>query len=146
MEMSETEQKLPQRIPVLSKRLKLSEDGNEGVLLGMKCRSCGEQFFGAPRFCLKCASGDLQPVELSKKGTLYSYTTVWAPSPGWEGAVPYIIGQVELPEGPRINAEIVDCSKDIIKIGMTMELALRVGGKDENGNEIVVYKWKPTPG
>lgn len=141
--MNEAEQKSTQRIPVLSNRLKLLGDGTQGVLLGRKCKSCGAHFFGSPRFCLKCTSSELQPVELSQEGTLYTYTIVRMAPPGWQGSVPYLLGVVKLPEGPRVTAELVDCSEGTVKVGMPMELTVRVGGKDKQGNEVVVYKWKP---
>ena len=141
--MSETEQKTPQRIPVSRDRLKLLGDGTEGVLLGTKCKSCGAHFSGSRRFCVNCTSDEVEPVELSKEGTLYSYTVVWAPPAGWTGDVPYILGQVRLAEGVSILSEVVDLPREDIKIGMPMELTLRVGGEDPEGNEIVVYKWRP---
>jgi hypothetical protein len=144
--MSDEEQKSPRRIPVSGKRMRMSEDGTNGVLLGRKCQECGATFFGAPRFCVRCTSGDLRDVELSTEGTLYTYTIPHLPAPGWQGPVPYIIGSVKLPEGPSVTSEIVDCRQEDVKIGMPLELTLRVGGKDKEGNEIVVYKWKPKAG
>lgn len=141
--MSNEDQKSPRRIPISSRRLKISDDGTQGVLLGMVCNHCGTYYFGSLRFCLKCTSPDLKQVELSKKGTLYTYTIVRMPPPRWQGTVPYILGTVKLPEGPSVTSEVLDCSEDAIKIGMPMELTLRVGGKDKEGNEIVVYKWRP---
>lgn len=139
--MSQAESETQQRVPVVSSRLKLIGDGTEGVLLGRKCKDCGEYYFGAPRFCLKCTSAQLESVELSRAGTLDTYTIVHQAPPGWPGPVPYILGVVRLPEGPRVTAEIVDCPQEAVKVGMPLELTLRVGGKDKDGNEIVVYKW-----
>ena len=142
--MSTTEEKTPQRVSVSSERLKLTGDGTEGVLMGTKCRSCGAHFLGAQRFCVNCTSDEVEPVELSKKGTLNSYTVVWAPPQGWKGDVPYILGQVGLPEGVSVLSEVVDLPREEIKIGMPMELTLRVGDVGPDGNEVVVYKWRPT--
>ena len=131
------------RIPVVPSRLKLlNEEGTEGVLLGARCRRCGEHFFGSVVFCQRCTSGDLEPVELSNRGSLYSYTIVRRPPDGWKGNVPYVLGQVELPEGPHVLSEVVDCPFEGLKVGMALELALVVGGEDAEGNEIVVYKWR----
>jgi uncharacterized protein len=144
MVMSKEQQKSPQRVPVSSRRLRLSNnDGTQGVLLGMVCNDCGTHFFGSLRFCLKCTSANLKQVELSKKGNLYTYTIVRMPPPKWQGAVPYILGVVKLPEGPRVISEVLDCPEEAIKIGMPMELILRIGGTNKEGNEVVVYKWRP---
>jgi uncharacterized OB-fold protein len=141
--MSTSEQNSPQRIPVVKERLKISDDGTEGVLLGMKCQECGEHFFGAPSFCLKCTSDNLKPIELSKEGVVTTYTIVRQAPPGWQGDVPYLLAAVQVPEGPRVTAEVVDCPEEAIKVGLPVELTVRVGGKDKEENEVVVYKWKP---
>jgi uncharacterized OB-fold protein len=141
--MSAAEQKSARRIPVLAKHLRLTGDETQGVLLGVRCRSCGQYLFGSPVFCPKCMSSELGPVELSQRGILRTFTVIWAPPPGWQGSVPYILGAVELPEGPEVVSEVVDCPREAIKVGMPMELALRIGGKDKEGNEVVVYKWRP---
>ena len=126
----------------MSKRLKLfNVEGTEGTLIGVKCNTCGTSLFGLRRFC-NCTSDDIREVELSKEGTLYTYTTVRQSYPGWQGEVPYILGEIQLPEGPHIQAEIVVPSEKSLKIGMPMELTLKVGGKDKEGNEVVVYKWR----
>jgi hypothetical protein len=142
--MVEAGDKTPRRIPVMSKVLKLTGDGSEGVLLGVMCQNCGEYILGMPSFCPKCMSSDLKAVELGKHGILRTFTVIWAPPPGWQGPVPYILGAVELPEGPDILSEVVDCPREALKVGMSMELTVRVGGKDKEGNEIMVYKWRPS--
>ena len=132
------------RISVSPTRLRLlDEEGTDGVLLGTRCRQCGEHTFGEVVFCPGCTSSDLEPVEMSRQGKLYSYTIVRVPPSGWKGDVPYALGQVELPEGPQVVSEIVQCPFDQLKVGMVVELATVVGGEDTNGNEVVVYKWRP---
>ncbi len=148
-------------VSVDPKRLKLTtSDGTEGVLLGFRCRECRVHVFGPATFCQSCTSGRLEPVELSKRGVLYSYTIVRVPPAGWPGPVPYVLGQVELPEGIQVLAEVVDCPEEDLKIGMAVELALRPvkteppltppyqggerGAVVQGGDDgVVVYKWKP---
>ena len=88
-------------------------------------------------------SKNLEPVELCKKGILYSYTVVRVPPSGWPGKVPYVLGQVELPEGPQVLAEVIDCPEDELKIGMLVELALLSVEISTEDSGRVVYKWKP---
>jgi len=137
-----TEETVSKRIPVV-KNLKLLGDGTQGVLMGIVCKSCGEYSVGSPAFCPKCSSDELEEVELSKEGILRTYTVIYVPPPGWNGDVPYTLGQVTLPEGPDVLTEVIDCPREEIKIGMKMELVVRVAGKDDEGNEIVVHKWRP---
>jgi uncharacterized OB-fold protein len=125
-------------------RLKLTnEEGTEGVLLGLRCRDCGTYAFGTAAFCQACTSANLEPAELGKRGTLYSYTVVRVPPAGWPGPAPYILGQVELPEGPHLLAEVIDCPEAELKIGMGVELALRPVKVAQSNVEKVVYKWRP---
>ena len=125
-------------------RLRLTDDaGTEGVLLGVRCRQCGIYLFGSTAFCQACTAGDLESVELSRRGTLYSYTVVRVPPAGWPGPVPYILGEVELPEGPHVLAEVIDCSESALKLGIAVELALQAVLDKDSGETRVVYKWRP---
>ena len=127
-----------------SGRLKLTnEEGTEGVLLGTRCQECGAYSFGPATFCLRCTSDSLEPVELGKRGTLYSYTIVRIPPAGWPGPVPYILGQIELPEGPQVLAEVVDCEEEELRVGVPLEVALRLVMVGDSQEEKVVYKWRP---
>ena len=131
-------------VSVDTRRLKLTNDeGTEGVLLGFRCHECGVHVFGPAAFCQACSSSNLSPVELGKRGILYSYTIVRVPPQGWPGDVPYVLGQIELAEGPQVLAEVIDCPEDGLKIGMAVELALRLVEAAEGGSERVVYKWRP---
>ncbi len=140
---TEEENKTARRVSVSQSRLRINEDGTEGVLLGRKCRNCGETFFGQPRFCLKCTSADLAPVDLGREGEITTYTIVRQAPPGWQGDVPYLLATAKVAEGPSITSEVVDCAEDRLKVDMSVELTMRVGGTDKEGNEIVVYKWRP---
>ena len=131
-------------VSVDTRRLKLTNDeGTEGVLIGFRCLECGIHVFGPATFCQGCTSSNLSPVELSKKGILYSFTIVRVPPQGWPGDVPYVLGQIELPEGPQVLAEVIDCPEDSLEIGMPVELTLLLVEAAEGGSERVVYKWRP---
>ena len=123
------------------------ESGGAGVLVGHRCRRCQVCVFGPAVFCQACSSDDLESVELSRQGTLYSFTVVRVPPAGWPGKVPYTLGEVELPEGPHVLAEIIDSEPDRLKLGMSMELALeQVAVAESNkglGKILAVYKWRP---
>ena len=125
-------------------RLKLTNDeGTQGVLVGTRCRDCQVYVFGPAVFCQACTSSGLETVELSKQGTLYSYTIVRVPPSGWPGPVPYLLGQVELPEGPQVLAEIIGCQEADLKIGMEVELALQPVMAESEESAKAVYKWRP---
>ena len=119
------------------------EPGSQGVLLGMRCEACGVCVFGPATFCQACTSPDLAHVELASEGTLFSYTIVRVPPPGWPGPVPYVLGEVELPEGPHVLAEVIGCPHDKLSLGMPVQLAFQTVVTDGDGDTArVVYKWE----
>ncbi len=125
--------------------LRLTDDGRSGVLLGMRCRECGVSVFGPATCCQACTSPQLEGIELAADGVLFSYTIVRVPPAGWPGQVPYVLGEVELPEGPHVLAEVIRCEHDALTVGMPVTLALEtvsMGGGEES--ERVVYKWRPS--
>ena len=126
-------------------RLRLTDEfGGAGVLLGQRCRQCQVCVFGPAIFCQACSSDDLESLKLSRQGTLYSFTVVRVPPPGWPGKVPYTLGEVELPEGPHVLAEIIDSEPDRLELGMSMELALELILVAESNKVLAVYKWRPS--
>ncbi len=88
-------------------------------LLIQKCGSCGTLNFYPRALCKKCHSDHLEYVEMSGRGTLYSYTIVHrAPGKTFDSQVPYAVALVDLEEGPRLLANIVNYSQ--IGIGMKL--------------------------
>ena len=83
---------------------------------------------------------------MATRGTLYSYTIVRVPPAGWPGPVPYVLGQVALPEGPHVLAEVIECEEDQLRVDMPVELVLRLVFTGEAEAQKVVYKWRPVIG
>ncbi len=135
------------RVSALPDRLRLLDEGGaRAVLLGWRCRRCNEHFFGDVFFCRSCSNRDLEAVELGARGTLYSYTIVRVPPPGWKGDVPYALGQVELPQGPHVLCRVVECPPERLRLGMALELTTQVATEDEDGTQSLVYAWRPAVG
>ena len=61
--------------------------------------------------------------EVSGKGELYSFTITHVPTPGFEDKTPYAIGLVELDEGVRIIANLVNVAPDEVSVGMRLRVA-----------------------
>ena len=77
-----------------------------------------------PRQCsVRTGKRNLQWKEASGKGTLYSFTETHVPTAGFEGRTPYVIGLVELDEGVRIIANLVNVAPGEAKVGMKLEVA-----------------------
>ena len=125
-------------------RLKLtSDDSSTGTLIGFKCNECEASVFGPAIFCQQCTSTDLKAVNLGDKGILFSFTIVRIPPAGWPGDIPYVLGQVELPSGPQVLAEVIDCEHEDLKIGMAVQMVLKAVPAEQGGPDKAVYKWRP---
>ncbi len=87
-------------------------DYNEALkknkLLGLKCNDCGTITVPPKMACRKCASPDMEIVELEGKGKIQTFTTVNVAPEGRENEVPYIIVLVELDEGPWLMGNLTD--------------------------------------
>lgn len=76
----------------------------EGLhLRGSKCVSCSATYFPPADICFECQATRLEPVSLTARGRLYSYSTVHVSS---SRPVPYTIGYVDLESGVRILAQL----------------------------------------
>ena len=116
---------------------------------GGRCRDCGTVNFPAKGACLSCGRLDeFEPVDLSGRGTVYSYTVL---SP--EGAPPefadeariegqYVVALVELDEGPRITAQLTDVDPDDVSIGLDVTGRVRRIYEEEG---VVRYGFKFAP-
>jgi len=118
-------------------------------LIGTKCLSCGSYFFPKTLSCNNpdCEEKKVEEVLLSRRGKLYSYTmqhyTPPPPAKFSEPFVPYGIGLVELPEGIRVIGRLTTSHTGELRIGMDVELTVEKICEDDQGNELVTYKFKP---
>ena len=77
-------------------------------LLGLKCKECGKINVPPKMVCGQCTSLDMEVLELSGKGNIQTFTTVFVAPEGREAEVPYTIVMVELDEGPWIVGNLID--------------------------------------
>ena len=125
--------------------LKLPEDGDP-YLEGHKCGDCNSIFLGEREGCSNCtARGKIEPVKLSNKGKLYSYSITFRSFPGID--VPYISAIVDLDGGGTIKGNLIDCEPDPEKIEFDMPVEVvfddALGRKDAEGNSYISYFFKP---
>lgn len=93
----------------------------EGRLILQRCPRDG--FFFYPRsHCPTCLGDDWEWEQASGRGTLHAFTIDRVGhTPGLQGEVPYAVAIVELEEGPRMTARIVDCNPDDLEVGDAVE-------------------------
>ncbi len=115
-------------------------------LAGSKCHSCGEVSLGKRSTCPNCGNDDIEEIALSRRGKLWSYTVIRHRPPGdYKGPEPFVpfgLGLVDLPEGIKVVAPI-DGDVEKLNIGMELELAVYNLYDNEEGNEVIAFKFKP---
>lgn len=119
----------------------LSETPEGWVLMAQKCRDCGKIAFPRKRVCPECFGEDLADQPLSRTGTLHTYARTYLGVP--RIGLPYAIGFVDLPEKIRLYGLILAGGEDELKVGQTMDIVMSKLWRDENGDDVFSYKFKP---
>jgi uncharacterized protein len=76
--------------------------------------------------------------EVSGKGTLYAWTHVHVPVRGFENEVPYLVASVDLKEGARITARLVNAEAKDLSPGMKVRVAW-----ERLSDDINMYVFEP---
>jgi uncharacterized OB-fold protein len=94
-------------------------------LLGGECGVCGRRHFPAAPICPWCGHDVVTGVTLSAAGTLWAWTAVTAPPPGYVGEVPYGFGIVELPDDNlRVVTRLTEADPGRLRAGMAMRFTV----------------------
>ena len=118
--------------------------GESSCLLGSRCKVCGEAFFPRQSMCANCCAETCEPIVLSTRGVLFSYTNVNHPVPGgYKGKIPFGVGTVDLPEGVRVTTRLTEHDTSKLRKGMEVEMVLEPLFEDEEGNELVGFSFRP---
>ena len=112
---------------------------------GSKCTNCGAvQYPILSRACSKCRADDqLEPVKLTKKGELFTYTLDHLVGGAYLNTpVPRCV--VDLEGGGRVLVNMTEIEKpeENVRIGMKVEMTFR---KEHEGAEFKNYYWKCRP-
>ena len=101
---------------------------DRGEILIQKCEECGILRHPPRPMCGECRSTKWGFIASAGSGTIYSYVVIHYPEvPGYE--YPLVIAVIDLDEGTRIVANIVDCPFEDIHIGMKVEAGIEeIGG------------------
>jgi uncharacterized OB-fold protein len=94
----------------------------QGRLVAQRCDGCGVLRHPPRPMCPHCGSLAIDVVELSGRGTLYSYAVLHHPQhPAFDYPLP--VALVDLEEGVRVVSNLVDVATADIRIGMRVEVA-----------------------
>lgn len=92
-------------------------------LVIQECDCCKTRQFYPREFCLTCLSGDITWIECSGKGRVYTYTiNRRAANEALRERVPYVVAAIDLDEGVRMIANIVDSPIEAVRIGSRVQV------------------------
>lgn len=98
-------------------------------LLFQKCGTCGRIPARPARKCWVCGGGELEWVESSGIGTLYSWTVVWRPQhPSF--TTPYAPAVMAVEEGWWLMTAIIGCEVEDLREGLPLEVQFHEAAVD----------------
>jgi hypothetical protein len=112
---------------------------SDGKILATRCKDCGEIYFPPQQDCPKCKKKEVEWIELSKEGTLQTYTQINVKPFSFSHYDDYIVGIGRLPEGINITAWVREKDPRNLKVGMKLKLEV-VKREPEN---YYTYEWVP---
>jgi uncharacterized OB-fold protein len=108
------------------------------------CKDCGEYFFPKRLVCAKCLSRNTEERTVPARGTLHSFTFVHIPlfgSTKIEYQEGYGVGQIDLPEGPRIQLPLVG-KREQFRVGQPVTGETSVMREHED-KDVVILRFRP---
>jgi hypothetical protein len=120
----------------------------EGTLTGSECHSCRAKLIPQRAICPRCQSSQLDAFQFSGKGSLVAYTVIRVPPTqmalaGYDYKNPYCVGIVELAEGPRVAAQILEVNleePEKIRIGTPLIMDTITRGQDVQKKTFLAFK------
>jgi uncharacterized OB-fold protein len=125
--------------------------GDDPALLGSRCGSCGTFAFPAETsYCRNpdCDGQEFETVELSRRGTIWSYTDArYKPPPPYVAADPYVpfcLAAVELAAEKLVvmGQLVAGVTVEDLTVGDEVELVVDTL-YSEGDDEFLVWKWQP---
>jgi uncharacterized OB-fold protein len=137
------------RVPAIEGWFTLDEQAP--ALLGSRCTTCGNFAFPKETFSCRnpaCAGTEFEETELSRTGTVWSYTDAcYQPPDPYRASDPYVpfaLAAVELAaEQMVVMGQVAGgVGVDGLHVGQPVELVLDTLYEDDE-QEYLVWKWRP---
>ena len=109
-------------------------------LLVQHCRDCSQHYFYPRPLCRYCLSRNVEWTEVSGRGRLHTFVINHRAPRNYPVPAPFIIGIVELDEGPRLMTNIVGIDPDpqLVRCDMPVEVVF-----DDITEEIALPRFRP---
>lgn len=110
-------------------------------LLAARCCACGTHHLPHVPVCATCNGEEFENAVLGPHGTLYAYTIVRMPPPGYAGE--YAVGYVDFPEGVRVFGQIKIVPGVALGSGVPVGLEKAALFKRADGTPVIAYRFVP---
>jgi uncharacterized OB-fold protein len=112
----------------------------EKKLMASRCKKCQALYLPPHPICIKCHGNEMEWVEMKGKGKLATFTAIAVGQSstieeGYSRDNPYLVGIVELDEGPKVSGRIlgIDAKKpEHIKVGTPLTIEFNEQGEGRN--------------
>jgi uncharacterized protein len=133
-----------QRLPLEQGYFVMPDDENPTPRLIASYSATADEYFFPRRKRCPVSFDAVEDRLLSPRGTLYSWTWIANMKYGAMsmGGEPHGVGQVDLPEGVRVQTRLLGQMGDW-QIGMPMMVDLLPITKDSDGNELCTFCFRP---
>jgi len=138
---------MSQRVPVIEGLF--SEEAEGPRLLGSRCATCATPYFPKSPVCHNpdCDESRIEDATFGPHGVLFSCAVQNYPPPPPakydEPYQPYAVGMVDLAEGLRVLGRIATDDFSKLRGGMPVELIVDRLYRDEGGNDVVTWQFRP---
>ena len=120
-------------------------------LIASRCTDCGNHMFPVQGGCSRCSGASTEPVELGRRGTLWTWTVQSYPpkAPPFAGNVdpetfePYGVGYIDIDGQLLVESRLTVADPDELSIGMELELVIDPLYLNEDGDEVVTFAFAP---
>jgi len=121
---------------------------NERKIMGSKCKKCGALALPPRPICISCFCREMEWVQFKGTGRLAAFTSIVVTPPsmakeGFSRSNPYVVGVVELDEGVKTVARIVevDAKKpEHIKVGTPLKAEFLERGEGSDRQTFLAFK------
>jgi len=117
-------------------------------IIGKICPECEKKIFPSREVCSSCGCYNLSDFKFKGNGEIITFTIIRT-SQDSENIeiparhIPYVLAIIKLDEGPKLTAQIVDCTLDEVKIGAKVSVVFRkILEKGKTGVIQYGYKFK----
>src|SRR2546427_11634171 len=109
--------------------------------MGTRCDHWGAEFFPPASGGGACGSRHLANKDMPRTGRILTHTQLHEPLPGFESQVPLNLAVIELQNGARVLAQIVDTPQEKIETGAKARAVIRRVQVDGDSGQIL-YGYK----